>query len=58
MDNEVLILVLAVATLAIVIGVAMWSRGRVAQAKRDPQRSAFTDQHGGPPRQNRPGTEH
>lgn len=58
MDNEVLILVLALATLGIVIGVTLWSRARVAAAKNDPQRSAFTEHHGGAPRPNRPGTEH
>ena len=58
MNNEVLILVLAVATLAIVIAVAIWQRARVAAAKNDPQRSAFTENHGGTPRPNRPGTEH
>ncbi|WP_191970154.1 hypothetical protein [Methylobacterium planeticum] len=58
MNNEILILVLAVATLAIVIAAALWMRARVAQSKGDPQRSAFTEQHGEKPRPNRPGTEH
>ncbi|MDR7038222.1 MULTISPECIES: hypothetical protein [Methylobacterium] len=58
MDNNLLIIVLAVATLAIVIGVALWQRARVAASKKDPQRSAFTEQHGAAPRPNRPGTEH
>ena len=58
MNSESLILVLAIATLAIVIAVALWMRARVANAKNDPQRSAFTETHGGTPRQNRPGTEH
>lgn len=58
MNNEYLIIVLAVTTLALVIGFALWQRARVAQAKKDPERSAFTETHGGAPRQNRPGTEH
>ncbi|GJE16332.1 hypothetical protein [Methylobacterium marchantiae] len=58
MNNEILILVLAVVTLGIVIAVAMWQRGRVAKLKNDPERSAFLDNHGTAPRPNRPGTEH
>ncbi|MER2265516.1 hypothetical protein [Methylobacterium oxalidis] len=58
MDNNLLIIVLAVATLALVIGFALWQRARVANAKNDPRRSSFTEQHGGAPRPNRPGTEH
>lgn len=58
MNSEVLILVLALATLAIVIAAALWMRARVAQSKNDPQRSSFTEVHGGAPRPNRPGTEH
>ncbi len=57
-DNDYLIIILAIATLAIVIVVAGIFRRRVAQSKGDPQRSAFTRDHGGPPRPNRPGTEH
>lgn len=57
-DNDYLVIILAVATLAIVILAAGTLRRRVAQAKGDPRRSSFTDQHGGPPRPNRPGTEH
>ena len=58
MNSEYLIIVLALATLAIVIGAALWMRARVAQSKGDPKRSAFIEQHGGTPRPNRPGTEH
>lgn len=58
MDNEVLILVLALATFALVIGMAMWQRRRVAALKKDPERSAFVDNHGTAPRPNRPGTDH
>ncbi|GJD29967.1 hypothetical protein PMNALOAF_1209 [Methylobacterium adhaesivum] len=58
MNNEVLILILAITTLGIVIGVALWQRARVASKKNDPERSAFTKDHGEAPRQNRPGTEH
>lgn len=58
MNNEILIIVLAIATLAIVLAAALWMRARVAKAKNDPQRSAFTETHGGAPRPNRPGTEH
>ena len=58
MNNEVLILVLALTTLAIVIAAALWMRARVAQSKNDPKRSSFTETHGAAPRPNRPGTEH
>jgi hypothetical protein len=58
MNSEYLIIVLALATLAMVIGFALWQRARVAKAKNDPARSAFTETHGGAPRPNRPGTEH
>lgn len=58
MNSESLILVLAIATLAIVIAAALWMRARVAQSKNDPERSAFTQNHGETPRPNRPGTEH
>ena len=58
MNNEVLILVLALATLAIVIAAALFMRARVAKSKGDPKRSSFTEQHGEAPRPNRPGTEH
>ncbi|MEA1832970.1 hypothetical protein U8607_12850 [Methylobacterium durans] len=58
MDNNILIIVLAVATLVIGIGFAMWQRSRVAASKNDPRRSSFTQQHGAEPRPNRPGTEH
>jgi hypothetical protein len=57
-DNDYLIIFLAVATLAIVLVVAGIFRRRVAQSKGDPRRSSFTEHHGGPPRPNRPGTEH
>ncbi len=58
MDNSVLIIALAIATLVIVIVAASVMRGRVARSKGDPERSAFTKEHGDAPRQNRPGTEH
>lgn len=58
MNSEVLILILALATFAIVVGVALWQRKRVADAKGAPERSAFTETHGEAPRPNRPGTEH
>lgn len=58
MNNEILILVLAVVTFGLAGGVAMWMRARVAKSKNDPARSAFTENHGGAPRPNRPGTEH
>ncbi|WP_430912924.1 hypothetical protein [Methylobacterium sp. sgz302541] len=58
MNNEVLILVLALATFVAVAAFALWQRGRVAAAKGDPRRSAFTRDHGEAPRPNRPGTEH
>lgn len=58
MSNDILIPLLAVVTLVLVGGVAMWQRGRVAQSKQDPGRSSFTQAHGESPRGNRPGTEH
>lgn len=58
MNNEMLILVLALATLSIVIAAALVMRARVAKSKGDPKRSSFTEQHGEKPRPNRPGTEH
>lgn len=58
MDNNILIIVLALSTFAIVIGVALFLRARVAKSKGDPRRSSFTENHGGTPRPNRPGTEH
>ncbi|MCE4225009.1 hypothetical protein HCU64_14705 [Methylobacterium sp. C25] len=58
MDNSILIIALAITTLVIVVVVAAVMRGRVAKAKGDPERSSFTKQHGEPPRQNRPGTDH
>ena len=56
--NEYLIAGLAITTLIIVIVVAIVMRGRVAKAKGDTERSAFTKDHGEAPRRNRPGTEH
>ena len=58
MNNEYLIIALAVATLVVVIIAASVMRRRVAQSKGDPSRSSFTQQHGEAPRPNRPGTEH
>ena len=58
MHGDYLIIVLAVSTIAIAGLVAVWQRARVARLKKDPARSSFTDNHGGAPRQNRPGTEH
>ncbi len=58
MNSEYLIIVLAIATLLLVIGVAFWQRARVAKLKNDPKRSAFVRDHGTAPRPNRPGTEH
>ncbi|WP_210287474.1 hypothetical protein [Methylobacterium sp. R2-1] len=57
-SNDVLIPLLAIVTIVLVAAFAIWQRGRVAQSKRDPQRSAFTQAHGEAPRPNRPGTEH
>ncbi|GJD83753.1 hypothetical protein HPGCJGGD_1624 [Methylobacterium haplocladii] len=58
MSNDVLIPLLAIFTIVAVAAFAIWQRGRVAKAKNQPERSAFTQQHGEAPRQNRPGTEH
>ena len=57
-SNEYLIIGLAVSTLVIVLVVASVMRGRVAKSKGDTERSSFTQNHGEPPRQNRPGTDH
>lgn len=58
MSNDVLIPLLAVVTIVAFAAFAIWQRGRVAQAKKEPERSSFTDRHGEAPRTNRPGTEH
>ena len=58
MNNEILILVLALTTFALVAAVAIFMRARVAKSKGDGARSAFTEGHRGTPRENRPGTEH
>ncbi|WP_200943167.1 hypothetical protein [Methylobacterium sp. Leaf123] len=58
MSNDVLIPLLAIVTIVLVAAFAIWQRGRVAQSKNDPRRSAFTEAHGEAPRPNRPGTEH
>ncbi|MGW5958402.1 hypothetical protein [Methylorubrum thiocyanatum] len=57
-SNDVLIPLLAIVTIVLVAGFAIWQRGRVARSKNDPRRSAFTQAHGDAPRPNRPGTEH
>lgn len=57
MNSDVLIIVLAVATLVLVAVVAMTFRARVAKQKRDGTRSAFTEAHGEAPRAPRPGTD-
>lgn len=56
MSNSALIIVLAVVTLVIAVGFAMWQRGRNQRAKETGERSSFTRDHGDPPRPNRPGT--
>lgn len=58
MSNDVLIPLLAVVTLVLVAGFALWQRARVAQSKGDPKRSSFTQVHGEKPRENQPGTHH
>ena len=58
MDNNILIIVLAVATLGIAIGAALYFRARVAKSKGDLARSSFVKDHGEEARPNRPGTEH
>ena len=58
MHGDYLIIVLAGSTIAIAGLVAVWQRARGARLKKDPSRSSFTENHGGAPRQNRPGTEH
>ncbi|MEH3116779.1 MAG: hypothetical protein PGN25_04030 [Methylorubrum populi] len=58
MSNDVLVPLLAIVTIVLVAAFAIWQRGRVAQSKHDPQRSAFTQAHGDAPRPNRSGTDH
>ena len=58
MQDQYLIFGLALATFALVIGALLVMRARVAARKKTPERSAFVETHGGPPRPNRPGTEH
>lgn len=58
MQDQYLIFGLALATFAIAIAVLLVMRARVAAKKKTPERSAFVENHGGPPRENRPGTEH
>ncbi|MCJ2034263.1 hypothetical protein [Methylobacterium sp. J-068] len=58
MQDQYLIFGLALATFAIAIAVLLVMRARIAAKKKTPERSAFLDTHGGPPRKNRPGTEH
>ncbi|GLS46975.1 hypothetical protein [Methylobacterium brachythecii] len=58
MDNSILIIALAIATLVIIAVVASVMRGRVAKAKGDPDRSSFTKHHGETPRYNKPGPDH
>ena len=58
MSNDILIPLLAVVTLVLAGGFALWQRGRVAKSKGDPARSSFTQAHGDAPRPNQPGTRH
>ncbi|GBU17634.1 MULTISPECIES: hypothetical protein [Methylobacterium] len=58
MQDQYLIFGLALATLLIAGVVLLVMRARVAAKKNSPDRSAFVEHHGGPPRPNRPGTEH
>lgn len=58
MQDQYLIFGLALATFALALGALLVMRARVAAKKKSPERSAFVDQHGGPPRPNSPGTEH
>lgn len=58
MQDQYLIFGLALATFVLVGAALVVMRIRVAARKKSPERSAFVDTHGGPPRPNRPGTEH
>ena len=58
MQDQSLIFGLALATFALAIAALLVMRARVAARKKTSERSAFLDTHGGPPRPNRPGTEH
>ncbi len=58
MQDQSLIFGLALATFAVAIAALLVMRARVAARKKSPERSAFVETHGGPPRPNRPGTEH
>ncbi|GJD58815.1 hypothetical protein [Methylobacterium dankookense] len=57
-ESGSLIITLALITLVIAVAFALVMRIRVAQKKGDPERSSIIHDHGGPPRQNMPGTEH
>lgn len=52
------LLVLGLGTLGTLWVLAAAARKQVADLKGDPARSTIIRDHGGPPRPNRPGTEH
>lgn len=58
MSDGIPLLVLAFGTIGGIWFLAAAARKQVADSKGDPTRSNFVKDHGGPPRPNRPGTEH
>ncbi|WP_204262804.1 hypothetical protein [Methylobacterium sp. BTF04] len=58
MSNGYPLLILALGTLGGILFLAIGARKQVADLKNDPARSNIIKDHGGPPRPNRPGTEH
>lgn len=58
MSDGIPLLFLGLGTIGALWFLAAAARKQVADSKGDPVRSNFIDGHGGPPRPNRPGTEH
>lgn len=58
MGSGITLLILGLGTLGSAFVLALIARKQVADLKGDPKRSAFIKEHGGPPRENMPGTEH
>lgn len=58
MGSGISLLVLALGTIGGIFFLALGARKQVADLKNHPARSNIVKDHGGPPRQNMPGTEH
>lgn len=58
MGGGISLLILALGTIGGIGFLAMGARKQVADLKGDPKRSSIVRDHGGPPRENLPGTEH